>query len=64
MTTPDTTPNPGSQAALDLGCQCPVMDNGHGSGVGTLNGKTLFVFNGECPVHDAIMAVLEALVAD
>jgi hypothetical protein len=24
------TPNPGSDAALDMGCQCPVLDNGHG----------------------------------
>lgn len=23
-------PNPGSDAALKLGCKCPVMDNNHG----------------------------------
>lgn len=24
------TPNPGSDDALAAGCQCPVLDNGHG----------------------------------
>lgn len=23
-------PNPGSDAAIELGCYCPVMDNNHG----------------------------------
>lgn len=26
----DGIPNPGSDAALDAGCICPVMDNAHG----------------------------------
>lgn len=41
------TPNPGSQAAIDQGCQCPVMDNHYGEGLG--NGR--FYINGECPLH-------------
>lgn len=28
-------PNPGSNQALDQGCTCPVLDNGHGKGVQT-----------------------------
>jgi hypothetical protein len=38
-------PNPGSDAALDLGCTCPVLDNGHGRGAGP------FWITGGCPVH-------------
>jgi hypothetical protein len=26
----DTTPNPGSDEALALGCECAIMDNNHG----------------------------------
>ena len=29
-----TIPNPGSDAAIVAGCTCPVLDNGHGRGVG------------------------------
>jgi hypothetical protein len=38
-------PNPGSDAALDQGCTCPVLDNGHGRGDGP------FWINGDCPLH-------------
>jgi len=43
-------PNPGSKAAQDLGCFCPVLDNGHGirpdpSMIG-------WVVTEDCPVHD------------
>lgn len=41
--------NPGSDAALALGCQCPVMDNGHGRGSSWGPGK--FWINAECPLH-------------
>jgi hypothetical protein len=40
------TPNPGSDAAIAIGCTCPVMDNGHGRGI---NG--LFWYSQDCPVH-------------
>lgn len=43
------TPNPGSDAALNLGCRCPVMDNGYGRG--SLYGKDVFVMYGHCPLH-------------
>jgi hypothetical protein len=43
------TPNPGSDAAITLGCKCPVMDNGRGRGYMGIKG--LFVYSGECPIH-------------
>ena len=42
-------PNPGSDAALELGCTCPVVDNGHGKGCGY--GKNMFWHTAGCPVH-------------
>ncbi len=52
----DTTsvvPKPGSQAAINLGCTCPVIDNHHGEGVpmGGGNGVS-FWMNAGCPVHE------------
>lgn len=42
-------PNPGSDEAIELGCTCPVLDNGHGHGA---YGQTdLFWNNGDCPLH-------------
>lgn len=41
------TPKPRSDEALDQGCACPVIDNGHGKGV---QGRG-FVSNAECPLH-------------
>jgi hypothetical protein len=53
MTTDPTTPNPGSDAAIALGCTCPVLDNGHGHGCGRkgADGQPLFWIRGGCPVH-------------
>lgn len=50
------TPNPGSDEARKLGCQCPVLDNAHGRGWlgGVKNkdtGETLFVISGNCELH-------------
>ena len=42
-------PNPGSDEALAAGCQCPVMDNGHGRGSSWGPGK--FWINADCPLH-------------
>ncbi len=28
-----TTPNPGSEEAVALGCSCPIIDNHYGKGV-------------------------------
>lgn len=48
-------PAPGSDAAVAAGCTCPRMDNGFGGGYlgGAKNehGETLFVINGNCPLH-------------
>lgn len=41
-------PNPGSNEALDLGCTCPVLDNGHGQGYFI---SDCFVISADCPVH-------------
>lgn len=50
-----STPNPGSDEALDQGCTCPVLDNGHGKGAygGVLvDGKPQFWVAEGCPLHD------------
>ncbi len=39
-------PNPGSDAALKLGCTCPVMDNHHGRG-----DSCSFWISADCPLH-------------
>ena len=39
-------PNPGSDAALALGCTCPVLDNAHGR-----HDDGLFWIAADCPVH-------------
>ena len=38
-------PDPGSKAALKLGCRCPVMDNADMKGTG------FFTVSRDCPVH-------------
>lgn len=42
------TPPPGSDAALDNGCTCPVLDNSHGEG---WMGTDEYVINFDCPLH-------------
>jgi len=42
-------PNPGSDEAIELGCTCPVLDNGHGD---EELGKTRgFWISGNCEIH-------------
>lgn len=43
------TPNPGSKEAIDKGCTCPVLDNGHGRGY--MGQKGIFVITNGCPIH-------------
>jgi len=45
--------NPGSDEAIEAGCSCPILDNGHGSGCGQVgeDGKPLFWINESCPIH-------------
>ena len=46
-------PNPGSDEAIEQGCICPVLDNGHGMGRGkSPDGKTVFWITRDCPLHD------------
>ena len=44
------TPNPGSDAAVEQGCTCPVMDNGHGRGF-LWDGAPVFWITEGCPLH-------------
>lgn len=56
ITTNASAPNPGSDAAVALGCTCPRIDNGYGNGAngGILrDGKPVFWYTGYCPVHHA-----------
>ena len=48
-------PNPGSGKALELGCKCPIFDNGRGRGCGWIDadGEVLFWINPECEIHNS-----------
>ena len=47
------TPNPGSEAALEIGCICTVVDNQYGRGYHFVEGREpQFVITVGCPVHD------------
>lgn len=52
-------PNPGSDAAIALGCTCPIYDNAHGIGYMGVPGN--FVFTARCPVHDPDGGMLRAI---
>lgn len=41
--------NPGSDEAIEAGCECPIMDNGHGQGY--MGQKGIFVMIECCPIH-------------
>ena len=45
-----TCGNPGSDEAVDKGCTCAVMDNGHGNGYMGQSG--IFSRDIECPLHN------------
>lgn len=40
-------PNPGSDAAIEQGCKCPVLDNAHGKGCR----EGMFWISENCPLH-------------
>jgi hypothetical protein len=42
-------PSPGSDAALDRGCTCPVVDNDGGAGYYLQQG--IFIITVGCPIH-------------
>lgn len=41
---------PGSDEALNMGCTCPVLDNGHGEGF-VLDGQKSWWISDDCPLH-------------
>lgn len=41
--------NPGSNAAIDAGCRCPVMDNNHGKYPPFPPDS--WYLSGNCPIH-------------
>ena len=47
-------PNPGSDAAVELGCTCAVLDNGRGAGY--MGREGVFWIHGGCPLHGKIGA--------
>lgn len=44
-------PNPGSDAAVDRGCTCPVIDNRHGAGAWEFEGEVHWWRTEGCPLH-------------
>lgn len=50
-------PNPGSKEAIEAGCRCPVLDNGHGRGFPWPGCDTpQFWISDNCPVHGGIVS--------
>ena len=49
-----TVPNPGSPAAIEAGCTCPVFDNSFGRGYtpASETREAQFVITEGCPLHD------------
>lgn len=47
-----TTPNPGSDEAIEQGCTCAVLDNAHGKGAYVdSDGNPVFWISCDCPIH-------------
>lgn len=49
-----TEPNnaPGSPAARNVGCTCPMLDNAHGRGCGgDADGVPVYWIVADCPLH-------------
>lgn len=44
-------PNPGSDAAVERGCTCPVLDNRHGAGAWEFEGEVHYWLAETCPLH-------------
>lgn len=44
-----TVPNPGTPEALERGCRCAEIDNGHGRG--WMGQEGVFVYTAGCPLH-------------
>lgn len=52
-------PFPGSNEAVEQGCDCPVADNGHGKGAYDDGDKYGFWVSGTCPLHQKHFPVPE-----
>jgi len=48
-------PLPGSNEAIDAGCTCPVLDNGHGRGYLGNGEKYGWVLSEDCPLHGQLL---------
>lgn len=48
MTLSTGKPNPGSDEAIEAGCQCPRLDNGYGFGH---MARGVWVIDERCPIH-------------
>lgn len=44
------TPNPGSRAAVELGCTCATIDNHYGDGISIEHGPWFWI-SMDCPLH-------------
>lgn len=55
MSENEDIPAPGSPESVIAGCCCPRIDNSRGrgymGGVKDDEGNTIFVINGDCPLH-------------
>lgn len=47
----DPVPPPGSDAAIEAGCLCPVTDNHSGAGYVVHEGVVTYWQNPACPLH-------------
>lgn len=48
-------PKPGSAAAVEQGCTCPVIDNRHGEGAWEFEGEMQWWMAEDCPLHGFIL---------
>ena len=42
---------PGTEAAIERGCTCPVSDNHYGKGWGGNGAKYGWIYSGDCGLH-------------
>jgi len=45
----EVIPNPGSDEAIEMGCECPRIDNNYGSGY--MGNPDIFITNQACLIH-------------
>jgi hypothetical protein len=59
MSETEQTFNPGSDAALERGCKCPVLDNGHGRGHLGDGEQFGWWIQQDCPLHGSRLRTWE-----